>query len=430
MEHQNLNSNFNECEESEGKKYDISIIVPCYNEEKTIELFYKELKKVFNELPYSYEILFVDDGSKDSTLIILKQLVEKDIHVSYLSFSRNFGKESAMYAGFCNVSGKYVAVMDADLQDPPELLPKMIEILNLEEYDSVATRRENRNGEPPVRSWFAKKYYQIKIISLSNKKQIIPIPESIGLSNCLNGKNALIVGGTGGIGLAIAKEFLSCGANVIIAGTNEEKLCKVEKEINSDNLKHLKINVLDVKTLKCSIISASKLFSNGSIDILVNSFGIMSQSDFVNVTEEEYDKVLDVNLKGLYFICQATVKYMMENHIRGHILNISSSSALRPAWSPYNISKWGVSGFTKGLADEAIRYGIVVNAIGPGPTATNMLMAKESDDLYHPTNPSGRFVVPSEVAHLAVFMVSDYGNMIVGDTYFLSGGGGTITLHR
>ena len=124
-------------------------------------------------------------------------------------------------------------------------------------------------------------------------------------------------------------------------------------------------------------------------------------------------------------------KYMVRNKIKGHILNISSSSALRPAWSPYNISKWGVDGFTRGLADELIKYGIIVNAIGPGPTATPMLVNDTSEGgLYHPTNPSGRFLLPSEVAHLAVFMVSDYGNMIVGDTYYITGGAGTITMHN
>lgn len=108
-----------------------------------------------------YELLFINDGSKDETLAILKALAEKDQHVSYLSFSRNFGKEAAMYAGFCNAHGDYIAIMDADMQDPPELLPEMMEILKTGEYDSVATRRISRKGEPPIRSFFARKFYQI-----------------------------------------------------------------------------------------------------------------------------------------------------------------------------------------------------------------------------------------------------------------------------
>ncbi len=108
-----------------------------------------------------YELLFVDDGSKDRTLPILKELAAQDEHVTYFSFSRNFGKEAAMYAGFCNAKGDYIAVMDADMQDPPSLLPQMIEILEGGEYDSVATRRTSRTGEPPIRSWFAKRFYRL-----------------------------------------------------------------------------------------------------------------------------------------------------------------------------------------------------------------------------------------------------------------------------
>ena len=103
----------------------------------------------------------MDDGSKDRTLPILKELAAQDEHVTYFSFSRNFGKEAAMYAGFCNAKGDYIAVMDADMQDPPSLLPQMTAILESGEYDSVATRRTSRTGEPPIRSWFAKRFYRL-----------------------------------------------------------------------------------------------------------------------------------------------------------------------------------------------------------------------------------------------------------------------------
>lgn len=139
----------------------LSLIVPCYNEQEALPLFYKEVTRVGAELSQTYEIIFVNDGSKDETLSLLKDYAEQDSHVTYLSFSRNFGKEAAMYAGFCNAKGDYVAVMDADMQDPPALLPQMLEILEKGEYDSVATRRVSRNGEPPIRSWFARKFYQI-----------------------------------------------------------------------------------------------------------------------------------------------------------------------------------------------------------------------------------------------------------------------------
>ncbi len=139
----------------------ITLIVPCYNEQESLPIFYQEVIKVVQNMNCDYELLFVNDGSKDQTLDILKGLAAGDSHVKYLSFSRNFGKEAAMYAGFCNAHGDYVAVMDADMQDPPSLLPEMLEILENGEYDSIATRRADRSGEPPVRSWFARKFYHI-----------------------------------------------------------------------------------------------------------------------------------------------------------------------------------------------------------------------------------------------------------------------------
>ena len=138
----------------------LSLIIPCFNEQECLNAFYNEAIKVVKDLDCEYEMIFVDDGSTDSTLTLLKELASKDNGVIYLSFSRNFGKEAAMYAGFSNATGDYVAVMDADLQDPPVLLKEMVEILNSGEYDSVATRRVSRKGEPPIRSWFAKHFYK------------------------------------------------------------------------------------------------------------------------------------------------------------------------------------------------------------------------------------------------------------------------------
>lgn len=139
----------------------VTIIVPCYNEQEPLPLFYETVTSVMKDINYDYELLFVNDGSSDQTLQLLQNFAQTDEHVTYLSFSRNFGKEAAMYAGFCNASGDYVAVMDADLQDPPALLPQMLEKLESGEYDSVATRRVSRTGEPLIRSWFARKFYQI-----------------------------------------------------------------------------------------------------------------------------------------------------------------------------------------------------------------------------------------------------------------------------
>ena len=138
------------------------MIIPCYNEEQALPIFAGELDKVRQELrQYDFEVLMVNDGSSDKTLETMKKISEEYDYFKYLSFSRNFGKEAAMYAGFCNADGDYVAVMDADMQDPPSLLPEMLGILEQGEYDSVATRRVTRKGEPPIRSWFARMFYKI-----------------------------------------------------------------------------------------------------------------------------------------------------------------------------------------------------------------------------------------------------------------------------
>ena len=149
----------------------ISLVVPCYNEQEVIKLFYDEIQKIKKDFKnVSFEIIFVNDGSKDKTLDLMRELSEND-DVRYVSFSRNFGKEAAMYAGLEASTGDYVAIMDADLQDPPALLKEMYEILESKEYDSVATRRVTRKGEPIIRSFFARLYY--KIINKISKTEIV-----------------------------------------------------------------------------------------------------------------------------------------------------------------------------------------------------------------------------------------------------------------
>lgn len=141
----------------------ISIVVPCYNEEAALVFFQKEIDRVSREqMPdVAFEILYIDDGSKDNTLQEIHHLAEQDERVKYISFSRNFGKEAAIYAGLKNASGDLVAIMDADLQDPPALLPEMYHAIMEDGYDSAATRRVDRKGEPPVRSFFARKFYKL-----------------------------------------------------------------------------------------------------------------------------------------------------------------------------------------------------------------------------------------------------------------------------
>lgn len=140
----------------------ITIVVPCFNEEAALPLFYEELENTRKNLTQAdIEYIFIDDGSQDQTLNVIKKLANKDQErVRYLSFSRNFGKEAALYAGLQHATGDYIAVMDADLQDPPELLPEMLSMLREKTYDCIGTRRVTRDGEPPVRSFFSKQFYK------------------------------------------------------------------------------------------------------------------------------------------------------------------------------------------------------------------------------------------------------------------------------
>lgn len=154
------------------RKSIISVIIPCYNEEEALPLFYKEITKVAKEMKeVDFEFIFVNDGSKDKTLIKLRQLAKKDTKVKYISFSKNFGKEAAMYAGFEKAIGDFACIMDADLQDPPSLLPEMYKAITKEGFDSVATRRVSRKGEPIIRSFFARMFY--KLINKISKTDIV-----------------------------------------------------------------------------------------------------------------------------------------------------------------------------------------------------------------------------------------------------------------
>lgn len=141
-------------------EYKLSVIVPCFNEQDSVDIFYKEIINYLHDLHSLYEIIFIDDGSRDNTLEKIKNLSELDNNVKYISFSRNFGKEAALYAGLKKSEGDYVVVMDVDLQDPPKLLPKMLEIIQNCEYDIVGTRRVSRKGEPVIRSFFARLFYK------------------------------------------------------------------------------------------------------------------------------------------------------------------------------------------------------------------------------------------------------------------------------
>lgn len=263
-------------------------------------------------------------------------------------------------------------------------------------------------------------------IKIFKSKNVVPIYIRKDGNKILEGKTALITGGAGGIGFGIAKAFIDAGCRVIISGRNESKLIRASEELG-DMSKYIVLDVSQISSISKKIEEASNLFGqNAQIDILVNSAGTHGNQHFIDVTEDTFDSVIETNLKGTYFMCQKMGKYMIDHKIKEHILNISSSSALRPAWTPYEISKWGVCGMTRGIAGALIKHGIVVNAIGPGPVATEMLGRDENDTLYMEKNPAKRYAVSDEIGQMAVYMASDFCNLVVGDTLYMTGGSGIV----
>lgn len=264
-----------------------------------------------------------------------------------------------------------------------------------------------------------------KVLFKIFKKNISTVPILVNHQKMLENKIAMITGGDSGIGYAIAEEFIKSGCKVIICGRDKTKLEKCSNKLGK-YCKYIELDVRDIKKMKKIIEMAATLFDENRIDILVNSAGVGVKHGFFDIDEEEYDLIMDVNAKGTFFMTKAMANYMIDKKIKGHILNVSSSSALRPAWTPYEMSKWSIKGFTLGAADTLSKYGITVNAIAPGPTATPMLNVKEGDNVAIDTNLVGRYAMPNEIASLSVYMCSEMGRMIVGDTFYITGGAGNI----
>lgn len=250
---------------------------------------------------------------------------------------------------------------------------------------------------------------------------------SLASSDLLKGRLALITGGTSGIGYSIAMAFLNAGANVIITGRSQ---VRIDNAIESLKMAcpNAKISgiVLDNSNVGAMSVVLGELLGSVDIDILVNNAGI-NGGLLETCTEDEYQKVMDTNLKGAVFISRIISENMIKKEIKGNILNICSSSSNRPANTAYVLSKWGMRGYTLGLAKILVKHGIVVNGLAPGPTATPMLMKGDALNLSLPSNPSGRYVLPEEVANMAVVLTSGLGRMIIGDVIYITGGAGVIT---
>lgn len=245
----------------------------------------------------------------------------------------------------------------------------------------------------------------------------------------LNGRNAIITGGTSGIGYEIADAFLDSGASVIITGRNMERLDKsISKLKEKDENRKVSSLVLDNTDVKDIDEKLKNVLNEKDIDLLVNNAGIAGGPySLDNCTLEDYQMVMDTNLRGTIFISRIISENMIRKNIKGNILNICSSSSLRPANTPYVLSKWGLRGYTLGLAKKLIKHGIVVNGLAPGPTATPMLLKENVKNIALPQNPTGRYALPEEIANMAVVLTSDMGRMVVGDIVYMTGGSGVIT---
>ena len=264
----------------------------------------------------------------------------------------------------------------------------------------------------------------------TNKKVTTSIVQ-IAPNELLKGRVALLTGGTSGIGFAIANAFLKSGASVVITGRNESRIqdsCKklLQNKDFQNRIFGVVMDNTDVAEFETCFQKILSLLDGRNVDILINNAGIRG-GHIATVTEADYDMILDTNLKAVFFLSRLVGKYMKENKITGNILNIISSSGLRPAASAYTLSKWGVRGLTLGLEKSLIPYDIVVNGLAPGPTATPMLMKDGSEEIGHTSNPLGRYARPEEIANMAVVLTSGMGRTVVGDIVYMTGGAGIIT---
>lgn len=270
---------------------------------------------------------------------------------------------------------------------------------------------------------FLKSIYK-RLSDLTRPRLIAQLVE-VQASDLLKGRKALVTGGGSGIGYAIAKAFLKAGADVVICGRNEDKLKIACEQLSAfGNVAYVKADMMKISTFDTVINDAvSKI---GGLDLLVNNAGI-NGGRFDATDEIEFDRIIETNLKGYFFLSKSFAKYMIYRKQTGNILNVASSSSLRPAISAYTLSKWGVRGLTLGLAKSLIAHGVVVNGIAPGQTATPMLHVNPNEDISLPQCPAQRYALPEEIANLAVFLVSKAGRMIVGDIIYMTGGAGLIS---
>ena len=235
----------------------------------------------------------------------------------------------------------------------------------------------------------------------------------------LKGKRVLITGGSSGIGFSIAEKFISEGARVVITGRNKTKLNNAVLQLGA-SATGITWDIADVAIISTKVKDVVEIL--GGIDILVNNAGIYRSLNLDNVDESIYDAVMNINLKSVLFLSKEVVPIIKSTSRLGKIINISSIEAIQGSTSPYSISKAGLDNFTKGLAKKLLNENIIVNAIAPGVTATNIGDIDKNDNIYYPAAKNNRVAIPEEIAELALFLASDAANNIVGQTITCDGG--------
>ena len=237
----------------------------------------------------------------------------------------------------------------------------------------------------------------------------------------LKGKKALIIGASRGIGEAIASAFIREGADIVIAGRKIETLNEVKAKIETGANKVLCLewDIKEVSKADEVMNKAAELL--GGLDIVVNNAGVIEREGFLQVREEVWDHVMDINIKGVYFSCQAAANYFINNGKKGRIINMASETGFQPSAMPYGLSKWAVVGFSMGMAKHLYKRGVMLSSIAPGPITTDMMCWKEGLPKDFP-NCFGTMGSPEEVADLTVFLASDKNKRIIGRPVFVSGG--------
>lgn len=270
------------------------------------------------------------------------------------------------------------------------------------------------------------KDYIVAFAKMCQHKPVSARINIVELTEVLQGRVALITGGTSGIGFAIAKAFHHAGATVVITSRTKDRAEEAAAKISSDRIYGVEFDVTRIHDYAAKVEEIKQLVNNKPIDILVNNAGLVGGDIRNATTEEQFDKIMDTNLKSAFYLSKIVATDMIRNKVHGNILNLASSSSTRPATSAYVLSKWGIRGLTLGLAKMLIPHGIVVNGIAPGPTATPMLGKNDYSDISLPTSPIGRYCLSEEIASMAVVLCGPQGRSIVGDIIYMTGGAGVI----